>query len=511
MNVLFCASEAAPFAASGGLGDVAGSLPRAIRNRKVACRVVMPLYGDMKQEYREKLTYITNFTVPVGWRNQYCGLFELTHNGVKYYFLDNEYYFKRTGLYGFYDDGERFAFFSRAILEMLFHVDFVPDVIHANDWQTALVPVYLNLYYRHLEQYRSIKTVFTIHNIQYQGKYGMEILEDTLAIGRQDAHLVEYDGCVNFMKGAIECADKVTTVAGRIDQNIVRFTLQTTFDHSFQIFVFNFKFFEGKVIHVDDKLVIAVLDLSNDLVQILELMLVSFNDTKSLIIILVQDSLDTGGFTCTCITEQQTVVCFSASDKCFCVFDQFLFRDLIAYQVIQTYMCDPCDRNDLCFSILVFLDTESLMKSQLAYAEILIELDHIFHEFLCILGCCQCAAHLADTVADTFVEHLSTVLRCLIVAEDTVAGSMEYFVQKIQVKIIQFLEDCKIMECQLIDASVDMSTDLARGAECILVVHKKQSQIIVPQVSCKSIGTCRLDQTVDTFIEIFFHFFCVYG
>ena len=118
MNVLFCASEAAPFAASGGLGDVAGSLPRAIRNRKVACRVVMPLYGDMKQEYREKLTYITNFTVPVGWRNQYCGLFELTHNGVKYYFLDNEYYFKRTGLYGFYDDGERFAFFSRAILEI---------------------------------------------------------------------------------------------------------------------------------------------------------------------------------------------------------------------------------------------------------------------------------------------------------------------------------------------------------------------------------------------------------
>ncbi len=104
-------------------------------------------------------------------------------------------------------------FFSRAILEMLFHVDFVPDVIHANDWQTALVPVYLNLYYRHLEQYRSIKTVFTIHNIQYQGKYGMEILEDTLAIGRQDAHLVEYDGCVNFMKGAIECADKVTTVS----------------------------------------------------------------------------------------------------------------------------------------------------------------------------------------------------------------------------------------------------------------------------------------------------------
>ena len=213
MNVLFCASEAAPFAASGGLGDVAGSLPRAIRNRKVACRVVLPLYGDMKQEFREKLTYITNFTVPVGWRSQYCGLFELTRDGVKYYFLDNEYYFKRTGLYGFYDDGERYAFFSRAILEMLFHLDFVPDIIHTNDWQTALVPVYLNLYYRHLDQFRSIKTVFTIHNIQYQGKYGMDILEDTLGIGANDAHIVEYDGCVNLMKGAIECADKVSTVS----------------------------------------------------------------------------------------------------------------------------------------------------------------------------------------------------------------------------------------------------------------------------------------------------------
>lgn len=221
MNVLFCASEATPFAASGGLGDVAGSLPRALRNRKIACRVVLPLYGDMKPEFKEKLKYITNFTVPVGWRNQYCGVFELTYNSVKYYFLDNEYYFKRNGIYGFYDDGERYAFFSRAILEMLFHVDFHPDIIHANDWQTALVPVYLNLYYRHLEEFRAIKSVFTIHNIQYQGKYGLEILEDTLAIGRSDTHLLEYDGCVNFMKGAIECADKVTTVSPSYAQEIL--------------------------------------------------------------------------------------------------------------------------------------------------------------------------------------------------------------------------------------------------------------------------------------------------
>ncbi|MDL2323897.1 glycogen synthase GlgA [Ruminococcaceae bacterium OttesenSCG-928-A16] len=213
MNILFAASEAYPFFTSGGLGDVAGSLPLAIKRRKTGMRVILPLYSEMKEEWRKKLKYITNFTVPVGWRNQYCGLFEFTRGGVTYYFLDNEYYFKRTGLYGFYDDGERFAFFSRAILEALFHIDYIPDVIHCNDWQTALVPVYLNLYYRHLEKYNNIKTVFTIHNIQYQGKYGLEILEETIGIGRKDAHIVEYDGCVNYMKGALESADKITTVS----------------------------------------------------------------------------------------------------------------------------------------------------------------------------------------------------------------------------------------------------------------------------------------------------------
>lgn len=213
MKVLFASSEAYPFFVSGGLGDVAGSLPVSLKKSKVNIRVILPLYGEMNEEWRKKLKYITNFTVPVGWRNQYCGLFELTHQGVTYYFLDNEYYFKRQGLYGFYDDGERFAFFSRAILETLFYVDFSPELIHCNDWQTALVPVYLNLYYRHIEKYANIKTVFTIHNIQYQGKYGLEILEETIGIGRKDAHLVEYDGCVNYMKGALETADKISTVS----------------------------------------------------------------------------------------------------------------------------------------------------------------------------------------------------------------------------------------------------------------------------------------------------------
>lgn len=213
MNILFCTSEAYPFVASGGLGDVAGSLPKAIKALKADCRVVLPLYSDMKQAYKDKLTYITNFTVPVGWRSQYCGVFEYKHEGVIFYFLDNEYYFKRNGIYGFYDDGERYAFFSRAVLEMLHYVDFAPEIIHTNDWQTALVNLYLNLYYRHMPKFYSIKTLFTIHNIQYQGKYGLEMLEDTLSINPKDAYLIEYEGCVNYMKAAIESADRVSTVS----------------------------------------------------------------------------------------------------------------------------------------------------------------------------------------------------------------------------------------------------------------------------------------------------------
>ena len=151
MKILYAASEATPFAKSGGLADVAGSLPKALVKDGVDARVIMPLYGDLK--FRDKLEYVTNYSVPVGWRSQYCGLFKAEVNGVTYYFLDNEYYFKRRGLYGFYDDGERFAFFSRAVLETLFYIDFTPDIINCNDWQTALVPVYLNLYYRHLDKF----------------------------------------------------------------------------------------------------------------------------------------------------------------------------------------------------------------------------------------------------------------------------------------------------------------------------------------------------------------------
>ena len=157
--------------------------------------------------------FITSITVPVAWRRQYCGIFEAKKDGVIYYFIDNQYYFKRNGLYGHYDDAERFAFFSRAVLEMIPHIDFVPDIIHCNDWQTALIPVFLDTLYRMVDTYKSIKTVFTIHNIQYQGKYGTDLIEDVLGLPKEYSHIVEYDRCVNLMKGGIECADRVTTVS----------------------------------------------------------------------------------------------------------------------------------------------------------------------------------------------------------------------------------------------------------------------------------------------------------
>ncbi len=213
MKVLYASSEALPFAASGGLADVAGSLPQALRNRKVACRVVMPLYGSISDEMRANMKFITSIMVPVSWRRQYCGIFEAKAGGVIYYLIDNEYYFKRNGFYGHYDDGERFAFFSRAVLEILPYIDFKPDIIHCNDWQTALVPVYYSTLYANKEGYTGIKTVFTIHNIQYQGKYGKEILGDVFGLGEEYASLLHFGDSLNLMKGGIECANKVTTVS----------------------------------------------------------------------------------------------------------------------------------------------------------------------------------------------------------------------------------------------------------------------------------------------------------
>lgn len=213
MKVLYASSEALPFAMSGGLADVAGALPKALRRRFIGSRVVMPLYECISEELRSKMTFICSITVPVSWRRQYCGVFEAHIDGVIYYLIDNQYYFKRDGLYGHYDDAERFAFFSRAVLEIIPHIGFTPDIIHCNDWQTALIPVYLNAFYRSNDMYKDIKTIFTIHNIQYQGKYGRELLNDVLGLPCECESILEYDNCINFMKGAIQCSDKVTTVS----------------------------------------------------------------------------------------------------------------------------------------------------------------------------------------------------------------------------------------------------------------------------------------------------------
>lgn len=213
MKVLYVASEARPFIASGGLADVAGSLPVALRKRLIGCRVVLPLYEGIPAKFRDNMTFITHITVPVAWRRQYCGVFESKVDGVIYYFIDNQYYFKRDGIYGHYDDAERFAFFSRAVLEIIPYIDFKPDIIHCNDWQTALIPVYYSEFYANRSGWENIKTIYTIHNIQYQGKYGKEITNDVVGIPNEAVPLLEYDDCINFMKGGIECANAVTTVS----------------------------------------------------------------------------------------------------------------------------------------------------------------------------------------------------------------------------------------------------------------------------------------------------------
>ena len=221
MKILYCTSEALPFMATGGLADVAGSLPQALRQRLIGCRVVMPLYEDISEEMRQQMTFLTSLSVPVAWRRQYCGVFEAKVGGVIYYFIDNQYYFKRGGIYGHYDDAERFSYFSRAIIEMLPYIDFQPDILHCNDWQTALVPLYFRLFYANNDFYRNMKTLFTIHNIQYQGKYGLELINDVLGIPAAEVSLLEYDKCVNLLKGAIECANWVSTVSPTYAQEIL--------------------------------------------------------------------------------------------------------------------------------------------------------------------------------------------------------------------------------------------------------------------------------------------------
>lgn len=207
---------------SGGLGDVAGSLPAAIKSSEYDIRVILPLVKQIPEKYRAKMKFIKNYEVPLGWRMKYCGLFRLRKKGVTFYFLDNEYYFMRDRLYGEFDDGERVAFFSKAVLETIVNMDILqPDIIHCNDWHTALVPVFLHEQYMKVEKLRDVKTIFTIHNLKFQGQYDKFITGDILGLeGTPASGQMIHDDAVNFMQGAVIYSDIVTTVSPEYAQNI---------------------------------------------------------------------------------------------------------------------------------------------------------------------------------------------------------------------------------------------------------------------------------------------------
>ena len=213
-KILMCSSEAAPFAKTGGLGDVLGALPQALAKLGNDVRVVLPKYGCIPEEYKSKMEFLFFVYVPLGWRRKYCGVFKLEKDGVTYYFLDNEYYFGDVYLYK-WNDLERFAFYDKACLEILPKLDFKPDVIHAHDWQAGMVPVLLNAYYVRDVFYQGIKTMFTIHNLRYQGIYSIDIVSDFFSLEPQffTEDKLEFHGCANLLKGGIVYSDYVTTVS----------------------------------------------------------------------------------------------------------------------------------------------------------------------------------------------------------------------------------------------------------------------------------------------------------
>lgn len=221
MKILFATSEAGPFMRTGGLGDVGQALPLALTKEKQDVRVIMPLYDGIKDIYRQTMQFLGSKVVTLGWRQQYAGVFFYEYEGVKYYFIDNEYYFKRFGIYGHYDDGERFSFFSRAVLDVLTLIDFTPDVIHCNDWQTGLIPVYLDAFYRGDERYANIRTVMTIHNIEFQGEMDKSCISEVFGIPASHASIVEYNNNANMLKAGIEASHAVTTVSRTYAEEIL--------------------------------------------------------------------------------------------------------------------------------------------------------------------------------------------------------------------------------------------------------------------------------------------------
>lgn len=214
MKILFATSEAAPFAASGGLGDVMGALPKALTaNEGVSVEVILPYYETMKDEFKSKLERVIDISFKLSWRNTGATIYKIEKDGINYYFVENHYYFDRPNLYGEFDDGERFAFFCQAVLEYIKQSGNKPDILHANDWQTALSVVYLKTIYANDPALSDIKAVYTIHNIEYQGKYSSYILSDVFGLDAKYMDILEFDGCLNLMKGGIVSCDQLTTVS----------------------------------------------------------------------------------------------------------------------------------------------------------------------------------------------------------------------------------------------------------------------------------------------------------
>lgn len=215
-KILYASFEAAPFAKSGGLGEVAGSLPRALSGLGMDARLIIPKFGSIPSDLAENMVHIADFTLPLAWRRQYCGLEKLTLAGREIYFIDNEYYFKRPALYGYDDDAERIAFFAKAVVEAVPYlaekVGFAPQILHCNDWHTALTPVFLREHYQGVPACRGLKTVFSIHNLQFQGKFDPFILQDVLGLECAVGQLVR-DGAVNYLLGAARYADRLLTVS----------------------------------------------------------------------------------------------------------------------------------------------------------------------------------------------------------------------------------------------------------------------------------------------------------
>ncbi|ANE45575.1 glycogen synthase [Paenibacillus swuensis] len=215
MQILFVTSEAVPFIKTGGLADVAGSLPKALKAQGADVRVILPKYGDIPESFKDQMYTVHTDSVYVNWRQQYCGIEELEYDGVTYYFVDNQFYFNRQGLYGYGDDAERFAFFCRGVLEALPKLNFQPDVIHCHDWHTGLVPVFLEANYKQYEFYHNMRTMFTIHNLKYQGVFGREVLSDILNLGPEhyQTEALEFNDAISFMKGGIAYSNSITTVS----------------------------------------------------------------------------------------------------------------------------------------------------------------------------------------------------------------------------------------------------------------------------------------------------------